>query len=110
MGSMKTLGDEKTAPTYFCNTLGSPKWSGRKESELNESMLTELRSFIVFEAKRQGHNDSLYRRIDMNNQFFHADFLQGWPQKLWADYYQMGVSEQQKPVKLELDDWPMMPI
>ncbi|WP_063664341.1 hypothetical protein [Aliivibrio fischeri] len=111
MASIKTLGDAKTAPTYYCNSLGSPVWSGRHELEFNENMLNELRSFIVYEAKRQGHNDSLYGRIDINNQFFHTDFLQGWPQNLWTDYYQIGVSEQQKPVKLELEDfWPMMPI
>jgi len=98
MGSMKIYGTETTAPNYSSNSIGTPKWSGLKHYEFTPELIEGLHSFITYEARLQGHNDSNQNRIGENAIFFHVDFLDGWPQKLWSNKYQDGVSEQQAKV------------
>ncbi|NQZ49313.1 MAG: hypothetical protein HRT95_03720 [Moritella sp.] len=112
MGYMRTYGDASSAPEYCSNSIGTPSWSGKHESEFTDQLQSELTNFIVFEAKLQGHNDSVQDRVGENDKFFDNDFLSGWPQLLWDEYYQLGISEQQNPQKTPdyAEIWPSMPI
>lgn len=94
MGSIRTIGDANTAPRYSNNASGTPKWSGKHVAELDSEMLLNMQSFIVYEANRQGYNDSVNHRIGSNEQFFHDKFLDGWAQLLWHQYYWFGVNDQ----------------
>jgi hypothetical protein len=93
MGSMKTHGTKSEAPKYSSNSIGTPNWSGISESEFTPKLESELRTFITFESKLKGHNDSNNDRLGENKTFFHVDFLSGWPQKLWDQMYELGVAE-----------------
>jgi hypothetical protein len=112
MGYMKTFGSATAAPKYSSNSSGPPSWSGLHEAEFTDALSTQLREFIQFEAMLQGHNDSAQNRIGENAEFFHGAFLGGWPQRLWSEFYQIGIKNQQEPPEIpSLDEvYPPMPI
>lgn len=87
MGYIKRCNGAKRAPEYTCSVIGSPEWSGIEENQFNEKLKSELYSFIVYEAGRQGNNDKVKNRHGENRVFFHDLFLDGWPQRLWEQYY-----------------------
>ncbi|MDF4421862.1 hypothetical protein [Vibrio parahaemolyticus] len=95
MGYIGTYGDAHTAPEHHSNTIGTPDWSGKKDTEFDEQLSNSLRGFIQFEAKLQGHNDRVQDRLGENGDFFHKEFLDGWPYRLWQEYYNLGVDQQQ---------------
>ncbi|GIU40921.1 hypothetical protein TUM3794_20020 [Shewanella colwelliana] len=112
MGYLRSFGSATTAPTYSSNSIGTPRWSGLHESEFTEVLVEQLREFIRFEAKIQGHNDSAQKRIGENAEFFDEAFLGGWPQRLWCESYHKGIKEQREPTEIPNWDevWPSMPI
>ncbi|MEH6454780.1 MAG: hypothetical protein V7749_00530 [Cocleimonas sp.] len=95
MGYMGTSGTANVAPQHHSNSIGTPRWSGKNESEFTEALRCELRDFIRFEAKLKGNNDSVQDRIGENECFFHHEFLQGWPHQLWLECYEQGIKDHQ---------------
>ena len=47
MGYMRTYGDASSAPEYCSNSIGTPSWSGKHESEFTDQLQSELTNFIV---------------------------------------------------------------
>lgn len=92
MGYIGTFGTVTTAPEHHCNSLGTPRWSGIHESDFTVDLEKDLRYFIENEALRKGNNDRVQGCIGENQQFFHEQFLGGWPHKLWLACYQRGIS------------------
>lgn len=93
MGSIGTYGNKNTAPEYHCSMLGTPSWSGKHESQIDEDIQQNLNSFIRIEARRKGNNDFVQNCIGENKAFFHPEFLNGWPHKLWLEHYEIGANE-----------------
>jgi len=96
MGYMRCFGTSETAPEYSSNTLGKPVWSGLHTSEITADIEIQLKAFILYEAKLQGHNDAVQKRVGENSVFFHNLFLNGWPQALWKAVYEDGVADSKK--------------
>lgn len=93
---MKTYGTSMSAPRYSSNSIGTPAWSGKLESDLNLELLSLLKKFILYEGKLQGFNDAGQGRVGENIIFFNSKFLGGWPQRLWFERYNDGVREQKE--------------
>ena len=75
MGICRTYGTSAQAPEYSSTSIGTPSWSGLPEAEFTAEISEDLRVFIEFEA----------------------DFLGGWPQRMWSKHYEQGVVSQRTP-------------
>lgn len=111
MGYIGTFGTPTTAPEHHCNTFGTPSWSGLHQDKFTPELVQDLRKFIEREAARKGNNDRVQSCIGENQHFFNDEFLDGWPHKLWLEYYQIGVANTKPPEMPDYDEvWPPMPI
>lgn len=91
MGYMiKNFRNEFSAPDYSDNANGTPMWAGVSAEDFTDSLESDLRAFIINEAKRLGNNDVISNR-KAEICMFHEKFLGGWPFELWIDCYQQGV-------------------
>lgn len=85
------------APKYSDNSIGVAKWSGLHEEQFDDELIANLSSFINYEAKRKGFNDSVNNRVikDGSN-MFHASFFAGWPHTQWNQAYNQGVADHER--------------
>lgn len=100
-------GDPKTTPIFCSNSGGAYQWGGRHESTLSAMDLIAILRFCESEGWRQGWNDSLQGRVNMDtpdphypdligNNIFHPDLLGGYPFREWNVQYARGVQEREK--------------
>lgn len=89
--------DKFHAPKYSDNFMGEAKWSSLHESKFDSALTADLFSFIHYEAKRRGWNDSLNNRtVKDGSNMFHPEFLEGQPSKEWNKAYNQGVKDHEK--------------
>lgn len=100
-------GDPEITPAFCSNSGGSRHWGGRHESTLSAADLIAILQFCESEGWRQGWNDSLYDRVNVDrpnphfpdligNNIFHPDLLGGYPFREWNEHYRRGVREREE--------------
>lgn len=104
MGFSYTLGNADTAPDWCCNATGSPRWSGKKESEFDNELVMSIIDFCQSEAHRRGWGACGNDEIDLEkSNIFHSKFLFGIPFHAWRINYIQGAYNyaEEYGVKLE---------
>lgn len=83
-----TPGTAHAAPVINDYIVGKPSWSGKKDTDFDDSLIKDLRCYIQDEASQIGYNDAICDKDMIPNSIFHSDFLDGWPNQLWIVTYE----------------------
>ena len=106
MGTLTVLSkDPAYLPQVSSNSNGVECWSGLHVYQLTPELTQRLYEYARSEGYLQGWNDSVYERLGENRQSpFHPALLNGEPQRVWQQGYEVGRTEQSTPADYQRDD------
>lgn len=91
-----TFGSKNRAPEYRLDTNKLTAWSNQQSEYFTQEIASELKIFIMKKAYVMGFNDSRNFSTGSTDNYFHPEFLGGWPHHLWSRIYNQGVKEQER--------------
>ena len=92
------FGTRYHAPVYRLDSGKNASWSSLDSSKFDTALQKELRIFILRKAFSMCVKDRVDLKVGETDNFFHHEFLSGWPHTLWKEAYLRGVSD--TPIKV----------